>query len=484
MPKKIISVGVKLASSDVEYACLRSSKSLLDWDVVIFRPKLSTFISSYSYDYYMGKKCLDDSYSIDLQESIQHWRRQIEDAVKEGKTVFVFLTEPEEVYIATGEKKYSGTGKNRQTTRVVTDANNFRFVPIHSGWHPAEGSEMRVSPSHRPLLGSYWEKFAESSKYYVVWEENSARACIHTKSGSRPVSFFFHTSESGGSLILLPDLNFEDEDFTEFNEGKEEVWTEEGIRFANSLTFELVEIAKAAASDSQKSATPEWSSNPEFLLPREISVRDSILEIDKEIQKLQADKDRELDTLNEITSLKDLLFESGRPLEFAIIRALRILGFEAENFDDGKSEFDVVFACPEGRLLGEAEGKEHKQVNITKLRQLSTNILEDVDREDVSEPAKGVLFGNAFRFQNPSEREDCFTKKCVMTSKATSIALVDTCKLFKAARYQLIHKNDDFARDVRQRMLTTNGLVEFCLPDVETEAHSEQVVKEEDTEAA
>jgi hypothetical protein len=58
----------------------------------------------------------------------------------------------------------------------------------------------------------------------------------------------------------------------------------------------------------------------------------------------------------------------------------------------------VVFESEEGRLIGEAEGKDNKAINVDKLRQLSMNIHEDIQREEVTTPAKGVLFGNGYRF--------------------------------------------------------------------------------------
>jgi len=47
---------------------------------------------------------------------------------------------------------------------------------------------------------------------------------------------------------------------------------------------------------------------------------------------------------------------------------------------------------PEGdRYIGEAEGKENKAVNIDKLGQLERNIQEDFARDEVQEPARGIL---------------------------------------------------------------------------------------------
>ena len=98
-------------------------------------------------------------------------------------------------------------------------------------------------------------------------------------------------------------------------------------------------------------------------------------------------------------------------METAIIEALKILGFEASAFKDSDSEFDVVFECSEGRVIGEAEGKDNKPINIDKLRQLEMNVHEDFSRPEVEQPAKGALIGNAYRITDPATRTDFFTDK-------------------------------------------------------------------------
>ena len=89
--------------------------------------------------------------------------------------------------------------------------------------------------------------------------------------------------------------------------------------------------------------------------------------------------------------MKRLLYENGKPLEDAIRITLEMMEFRVEHFENSESEFDVVFESKEGRLIGEAEGKDNKAINISKLRQLEMNIHEDFERDEVSDMAKGVL---------------------------------------------------------------------------------------------
>jgi len=126
--KKIVSVGMVIPGADVKNISLKSKSSLLDYDVIIIDPEINSFYG-YSYDDYQGKPCLDDTNSFRLKEHIEHWRREILEAVKAGKNVFLYLNEEEEVYVATGDKSHSGTGRNRQTTRHVSLTSNYQIIP-------------------------------------------------------------------------------------------------------------------------------------------------------------------------------------------------------------------------------------------------------------------------------------------------------------------------------------------------------------------
>ena len=89
--------------------------------------------------------------------------------------------------------------------------------------------------------------------------------------------------------------------------------------------------------------------------------------------------------MTDVGWVRALLFEQGRPLENAVLQLMRLMGFEANNYRDSTSEFDVVLECPEGRCIGEVEGRDNRPIDINKMRQLIVNIQEDYSREEVSQ---------------------------------------------------------------------------------------------------
>ena len=186
----------------------------------------------------------------------------------------------------------------------------------------------------------------------------------------------------------------------------------------------------------------------------------------KDIEILEIKKTELLEQISQETKLKDLLFETGKTLENAINLGLKILGYSAENYNDGVLELDHVIVSPEGdRFLGEAEGKDTSAINIDKLRQLLVNIHEDVQRDEVESPALGILFGNGFRLTEPSHREEQFTTKCLSTAKSSNCILIKTTDLFRVAKYVKESNDQTFAKSCRDSIKLGMGkIVQF--PDL------------------
>lgn len=428
MPKlRIVSVGYDFPSDQVENLSLYSKSSLLDFDAVVFSPILEAgFHASNSY---LGKPCYDDDQSFRLREALAHWKRELNDALKHGKTVFAYLCTPETVYVATGKKEFSGTGRNQKTTRIVEPVSNYDSLPFKTEPTASTGSKMSVAVEFRDLLETYWS-FAESqSKFRAIPEKAPGSMCIKTQTGEKPVGKVLTHEESQGVAFLLPFVDLDGDEFQDENDYGHFVWTDEAKRFGAQLLEQLVWLHNNVRQCSTKTPRPDWAEKDALLLQSEIELDATITEITAEIGALAKKRDAAEAELLEQSKLRDLLFENGHALEDALHHALKIMGFATSSYKESESEFDVVFECAEGRLLGEAEGKDNKAVNVVKLRQLQMNILEDLEREEVEEPAKGVLFGNGYRLSPPEDRADQFTAKCVSASQQNSTALVSTSEV-------------------------------------------------------
>ena len=388
---------------------------------------------------------------------------KIKQAFENGKTVIVYLPRLYEVYVDTGQRSYSGTGRNQKTTRHVSISSNYEAIPASLGPVSTSGSSMSLVGSGLEVLSSYWSEFEKWSKYQAILTGEKVPACIQTRTGGKAVGALYRSKSSAGALLLLPEINFESDEFTEERDGKR-FWSESAGQFANRLIASVVAIDKALKGAQDVTPEPQWAAENTYQLAPELQLRAQLIEAEKEVEAAQRKKDTISAELKSAGSLRALLYEKGKVLEAAIIDALRIIGFAAEPYKDGSSEFDVVFESKEGRLIGEAEGKDNKPVNVDKLRQLSMNIHEDLLRESVSTPAKPVLFGNGYRLTPLQERADPFTDKVHAAAVTSSTALVSTPDLYLAIQYLAASNDDNYAAACRKAILERTGRVSFPNP--------------------
>jgi hypothetical protein len=277
-----------------------------------------------------------------------------------------------------------------------------------------------------------------------------------TKSGDKTVGGILQ-NDKGGTILLLPPLKLPDNFIELHSNGKTQVWSQKAIQFGKTLLNQIIAIDKSLKYSTQETPAPEWISEAQFQLEIE---KKYLLEIEKfqnQLISIQEKIEAKRNELEKHTLSKKLLYENGKPLEYALIEALETIGFKAENYDDGKSEFDIVFESAEGRFIGEAEGKDNSAIAITKFRQLESNIQDDFARDEIHEYAKGVLFGNPHRLLHPDKRTEFFTQKAIDSAKRSGIALVNTHELFEVVKYLKQSKNKVYAKQVRECFKNTSG---------------------------
>ncbi len=306
----------------------------------------------------------------------------------------------------------------------------------------------------------YWAEFEAHSEYRVLLTAPNLSTCIITRTGDKAVGALFRSTSSSGTLLLLPDIDFEDPRFIKEKEG-EQVWTRAAHQFAGRFVASMVALDKTLRTTSEVTPEPSWASDRRYVLGPEMSLAVQLLQAERNVEEAQKEKEAVAESLSAVGRFRALLFEKGKPLERVIIDALELVGFKAAPFKKSDSEFDVVFECAEGRLIGEAEGKDNKAVNVDKLRQLLMNVHEDLQRDEVTAPAKPVLFGNAFRLQPVQDRADTFTEKCQLAAATSSTALVSTPDLFAVVQYLLEQPDSDFSHKCRLAILASTGRVVF-----------------------
>lgn len=456
MKKKIISISYDIPGYSNLVRGYSSSQSLLDADIIIFEPDFNSYNLDSGESYYNGKPCYSKDDSFRLEEDTQHWKEELATALKSGKTVFVFFKRFEESYIHTGQRQFSGTGRNARTTEIVTGYHNYNFFPFDIPTIvPKEGQEIVFSGN--VVFSILWKEFKKYLEYQSYFDSKVDNPIFVTKTGEKPVGALFRVES--GNLVLLPPLHYDEDKFVRY-EKKEAFWTKEAIKFGKKLLETLITIDKELRRGGDKTPTPDWADDNEFELAEEKVLITGIKDKSQQIDNLVSEKNELISKIDKLRKLKDLLFEKSKILESAIISALEILGYKAENYDDGVLELDQVILSPEGdRFIGEAEGKDNSAISIDKFRQLSSNIQEDLQKEEVSNPTIGILFGNGYRLTKPIERKEQFTEKCINSAKSSNCILVRTSDLFQVVKYVKDSANKSFAKSCRDAIKNSIGKV-------------------------
>lgn len=440
MSKQIITIGYEIPGKNELYVDFNKPTSLMDADILLISPDSLRPRGDWVRFTTSDGGCYNVESSSLYTRKISLLRKEIEDHLKSGKNVFIFLTKEEKDTLANGVS----SPRKGEHSYSTYEYSNYSFLPISIGQlTTASGKHVRFSGN--PIFGDFYNKFKKYLEYELYVEGVEETYVIFTgKDKSKILGATY--SVGTGHIITLPILTYNEEDFTEVKEEEdgeeEEFWNKDGMAFGNNFIQCLIEIDKKLISDSEKTPVPDWASKEQFLGKKEKQLKDSINNNNEEIEKIALENERLEKSLEEENKLKDLLFEQGKPLEGAVIKALKILGYQAENYDDGDLEMDQVIISPEKhRYIGETEGKDNKDINITKFRQLVDVLNADFAREEVTEKAFGILFGNAERLTDPEKRKLDFTAKCKSGAKREKVALIKTMDLFAVVKY--LNENDD-----------------------------------------
>lgn len=448
--KRVISVGFLTGSPDIPFSRHSSRSSLADADIVLFEtPRMSAYAAPALHN---DRKMLGIKSSAEMAQDFSHWKEQLRYAIDAGKNVIVFMQGSEPVY---------------DISRRLTSG--LHALPVDLGNITyAHGEVMKTTPA-ASCLGTYWEEFCDCSEYSAYLDALRGSPLLLTKTGRHCVGLLISGKEGKGSIVVIPPLSnhapekyFSKRDRTTYARTLEgpRLPAEKGGQFWQRFLKCVVDMDRLLRASGSQTPPPEWVNADRFKTRVETSLLQQISTLEKQIEQATQNHATLMAKLVPESSLRPLLYEGGTALEAAILEALRLLGFSAEQVREGESEFDAVFTSAEGRFIGEAEGKENSAVNIDKFRQLVTNIEEDFRRGDgLTARARGVLFGNAFRLQPLESRGDFFTQKCMSSAEHYKTALVRTPDLFVAAKYLRDNEDASFAEKCRKAILSAEGAV-------------------------
>lgn len=433
-----------------------SEDTLRDYDIVVFDPELPYYSRI---DFTGGGSCISIEGTNLLTKASSHWSRELSGALSAGKTVFVVLSSHKEVQAATGYTTKSGNQRNYQTTII----NNYAVIPGKHRVRNARGRRVMVKD---PAFKSLYDVISESVEYRIVFEDPTSIRTVFAAKDGTAVGGVVKFQDRPGSLVLLPYFDFEADEFSETSDEGETVWSNKALNISYALITQIVAVDRMLKSSAELTPPPEWLTG--FARPKTVDeIEADVAKIDAQMGELRRQRDEQMLKRVDVLEYSHLLYETGKPLESAIEKVLTLLGYAVETLRIGDLEIDHVIVGPSGsRMIGESEGKDSSAIDISKFRQLESNIGEDFERDEVEQPAKGLLFGNGFRLSAPAVRAEQFTQKSLTNAGRLGSALIRTADLYSVAVHLLNHPNDDVFRAACRAAIedTAGGIVRFPDP--------------------
>lgn len=415
MARKMI-LGLNTAFETLEYEGFHekpfcSSVSLLDYDAVVIdigflvSANYSTAAGSYE-----NKLRLSEYASSQIVDDFNIVREQLVELLKQGRNLFILMGRNENCYIYTGEKQFSGTGKNARQTNIIREFDAYSFLPVKIKATHVYGTE--ITACCKSPYQDFMKKSADYSQYasyFSVKEDCTALAKI---SGTEKVVAAVIPYEKG-KIICLPQPYYEEE------YGNPEDWSICGKEYLDAL-FELND--RLYASDD-KIVFPEWAADIYILNEQE--ELDKKTKMEDELVALQEALVGQISLIEKIQKYKLLITSSGNQLEEIVKQVLVELGFVLFDLEKGRSDIVAQYgdACVVAEIKGVTKSAAEKHA-----AQLEKWVSQYIEEYEVS--PKAFLIVNGFCDVPVYDRtEEVFPHQMLKYCEARGHALITTTQL-------------------------------------------------------
>ncbi|NKZ10824.1 hypothetical protein HGA11_07515 [Mycolicibacterium septicum DSM 44393] len=445
----------EMAIDDAVEATFSSTISMFEFDIVIWNPlrSIATYNTMEEYAFrarsFEGRRWLSSHDSAEIKRDVARRKSEIVDFLQLGRTLVVFLPGDLTVAVETGEKRYSGTGRNQKTTNILEDFDILAALPVLLETQFATGIDMQpvdssIGPLYRDTV-DYWQ-------YGRVIDADPPfhpllRVAGTTKVVAAEVKF------DAGSIIFLPLLWTDDDgqpDAPDDDDGHNaEAETKEpspGAVVDNLVVKWLIE-----RTTTEDIAWPEWTDHYRFQTeldraPAVEALAVQAAEIQAQLDGLNAEADAD-------RKWKLLITGTGTPFELAVADALQILGFQLLPVIPGRT--DIRGSHNDVPIVVETKGVT-KSAAEAHCAQLEKWVAEEVE---AGRKPKGILVINAWLKDPPLARTSAaFPPQMRPYAAMRNHCLVSGLQLLNIARTAV--REPDRREELATVLLSTIGVVE------------------------
>jgi len=439
---KIISVGLYIDHKNVSNEQFRSPVSFLDFDMLIWDPSRMFYEYAAYYTLYRGCRDLNADDSPKILADISRRENEINELLKLGRIVVLILPPPEKCYCATGQNKYSGTGRNRVTTRIVNELNLLSAIPLKDLATVTANGDSIEFRGNEPFK-TYWGKMKESHYYSAYLQSIVGKPFLFIKGTTKAVASYVPTEK--GVFLILPSI------LTEENFKTKKEYTLLCTQFINAI-IELTSELKKTTGDY---SLPAWVNY--YFLPNEKEQKQALAGKEKNLQELLSQISQSKEEIANMEKYKLLLSGTGPSLEFQVANILREIGFKVEVGTEGRD--DLIVKYGEKTAVVEIKGVS-KSAAEKHAAQLEKWVAEYLTSYEVK--PKGILIVNAF-CSTPlhARNEPPFPHQMITYSTNREHCLITTMQLLGI--YLTVKSKPENCEQLINELFNTNGVYQNFL---------------------
>lgn len=418
---------------NMNYIGFSGSNTILEYDMIII--ELEWLFSTYATDgNYNGILKLTPFNSTQILEDMKKRKIELLEFLNSGKPVIVLNGNDNYRIRYTGEKTYSGTGRNTRVTNMVTDIHPTELLPTTIKPLKLEGNEVGLKCKK---IEDFYKKYVDDFKYLTVYdnvEKSETLLCI--KNTEKTVAFF--KKIKSGILLFLPSLNFD------------KMTKEKGQRIEKQYFEDIYNLANTLNSE-EDILLPEFSK--QYFLPNEEDMINNIEAEKTKIEELKKSIEEKEKQLKSIQEEKVIFTGSGTTLEKLIVDELKQIGFQILKYDENSKDEDIVIAYNDKVAVVEVKGVDGSASEKHTSQTVKWKSMYHIEHDVLP---KGFLVVNAFKDRELEKRQDYFPNQMLKYATQQEICLLTTLQLFNIKCY--LKDNPDQKGEIIDELYNTVGV--------------------------
>lgn len=417
---------------NIKYIRLSGADTILECDMLIL--ELEWLFNEYeTLGDYNGIPELTTYESSRITIDVEKRKNEIVEFLNAGKPIIILNGNDEYRYRYTGEKRYSGTGKNARITTIIKDIHPLELLPVKIEPMKLEGTS--ISLKNRKIE-NFYSKYVKFFKYLTIYDNvNKEKSLLSVENTEKVIGYFENIQN--GMIIFLPSLNFEK-------------LTEKKGQKLEKQYFDDIYKLFINLKNNENIILPEYSTK--YFLPHEkIMINDIESEKSKliELQKSIENKEK---LLKQTQQEKIIFTGSGTILEKMVVNELEQIGFTILKYDENSKDEDIVISYKNKIAVVEVKGVGGSATEKHTSQTVKWKSIYHIDNDILP---KGILIVNSFKNRELDKRQETFPMQMLKYATQQEICLLNTIQLFNIKYY--LNQNPGKKEEILNELYTTNG---------------------------